>query len=96
MSTTNAVEVFSKLKAMMNTHSIEGDRPWDVVVDPTTASYIEQQVVAKGFNTADLALKNGFAGDFLGWKVHVSNNILHKTLMTATKNVVADDAVIVG
>ena len=58
LSTSNTVKSFSLLKAMMNKNSIEADRVWDVVIDPASASFIEQQVVANGFNTADLALRN--------------------------------------
>lgn len=96
MSKTNAVEVVSLVKAEMNANSIPGDKAWDLIIDPVTASYIEQQVVANGFNTADLALKNGYAGDFMGFKTFVSNNLLHTTISTATGNVSADDTYTVG
>lgn len=96
LSTSNTVKTFSLLKAMMNKGNIEGDKFWDVVIDPASASFIEQQVVASGFSTADLTLKNGYAGDFLGFKVFVSNNLLHETVLTATGNVSADDTVTVG
>jgi len=96
LSASNAVKTASLVKAMMNKASIEWDRPRDLVVDPASASFIEQQVVANGFNTADLTLKNGYAGDFLGFKVFVSNNLLHESVSTNTGNVSADDTYTIG
>jgi len=96
LTSSNTVKSFSLLKAMMNKNNIEGDKPWDVVMDPATASFIEQQVVANGFNTADLTLKNGYAGDFLGFNCFVSNNLLHETILTAAGTIVADNTITVA
>jgi len=96
VSKTNAVELASLVKAMMNTNSIEWDAAWDLVITPTVASYIEQQVVANGFNTADLTLKNGYAGDFMWFKTFVSNNLKHTVELTLTGNVSADDTFTYG
>lgn len=96
LSASNTVKTISLLKAMMNSKSIEWDKSWDLVIDPMSASYIEQQVVANWFNTADLTLKNGYAWDFLWFKVFVSNNLPNSTVSTSTWNVSADDTFSVG
>lgn len=96
VSASNVVKLASLVKAKMNTANIEWDAAWDLVIDPMTASYIEQSVVANGFNTADLALKNGYAGDFMWFKVFVSNNLKHTDVLTLTGNVSADDTFTYG
>lgn len=85
---SNVVQVFSKLKAKMHQNNIEDTQPWCVVVDPMTAANIEQSFVASGFSTADITLKNGYAGDFLGFKIYVSNNLPANKLLACQKGAI--------
>lgn len=96
VSASNATQVFSTLKALMQTQNIESYDPRCVVVTPLIASQIEQSVVTNGFNTADTALRNGYAGDFLGLKVYVSNNVLHSNVLTTSAIMVAAETVTIG
>ena len=51
----------------------EGD--FFAVIDSTTAEIIERTAADKGFQVADSTLKNGYAGDFLGFHIYISPNL---------------------
>lgn len=96
VAAANVIEVFSVAKALMHTQNIEAIDPWVAVVTPLIASKIEQSVATNGFSTADTTLKNGYAGDFMGLKVYVSNNVLHSNLLTLAGQPTANDTVTIG
>lgn len=67
------------------------------VVDPAGAAKIEKNMVANGFNAADLTLRNGFRGSFGGFDVYVSNNLKSTvTLKEATLPTAGDTFTIAG
>jgi len=72
LSTSNAQPTFGQVYAELAAGNVEQDRSWDLVVDPFTINTINQAFVANGFNTADMTLKNGFVGSWLGFSVFQS------------------------
>jgi hypothetical protein len=70
----NALKLIAALKRRMRIDDVMLDKTF-IVVDPTTAEQLELMFINKGFNTADATLRNGYAGDVLGVRVYVSNNL---------------------
>ena len=75
LTTSNVVQVFSDMRAKLG-KALTGKQAV-AVVPYKVASVIEQKAIASGFNVADAAFKNGYAGDFDGWKIYVSENLLN-------------------
>jgi hypothetical protein len=75
LTTTNVIEFFSTARAKLATANVEDNGDFVAVVTPTVASIIEQKATGVGFNLAESAFKNGYVGDFMGFKVYVSNNL---------------------
>lgn len=73
LTTTNVIEAFSKGRAKLG-KALRGKEAV-AVVSYDVASVIEQKMASSGFNVQDAALKNGYAGDFMGWKIYVSENL---------------------
>ena len=73
LSTSNVVQVFSDMRAKLG-KALSGKKAV-AVVPYKVASIIEQKAVASGFNVADAAFKNGYAGDFDGWQIYVFENL---------------------
>ncbi len=73
MTTSNVIEVFSVGRAKLG-KALKGKRAV-AVVTYNVASIIEQKMASAGFNVQDAALKNGYAGNFMGWEIYVSENL---------------------
>lgn len=73
LTTSNVIEAFSKGRAKLG-KALKGKEAI-AVVSYDVASIIEQKMASAGFNVQDAALKNGYAGDFMGWKIYVSENL---------------------
>lgn len=73
LATNNVIEVFSVARAKLG-KALKGKEAV-AVVSYAVASVIEQKAASAGFNIQDAALKNGYAGDFLGFKIYVSENL---------------------
>ena len=74
-TTANIIKVFSMARAALRTGNVKEMGDWIGVVSPDTAQLIEERALISGFNMADSILRNGYAGDFLGFKIYVSNNL---------------------
>lgn len=74
-TTTNIIEIFSAAKRKLIANNVKVNGDLFAVITPEVGSLIEQKMASGGFNVTDSALKNGYAGDFLGFKVYVSNNV---------------------
>ncbi len=74
-STTNIIEIFSRTRQTLREADVEEDEAWFMVVDPKRAELIERLSTTTGFQVSDSTLRNGYAGDFLGFRVYVSNNL---------------------
>lgn len=75
LTTTNVIEVFSTGRAKLLGVNVVENGDFVAVVSPAIASIIEQKATSTGFNISDAAFKNGYAGDFMGFKIYVSNNL---------------------
>ena len=95
LSTSNCLNAIMTAGAKLTANGCEMDKTWALVVSPKTASIIAQTVAQDWFSLADLALKNGYAGNFAGYKVYSSNNVSHARTISFS-SVVATDAITVG
>jgi hypothetical protein len=76
LTTTNVATMFARAKGKLR-KKLGGKKLGNVVavVDSDVAAIIEEKATTSGFNVADAAFKNGYAGDYMGVKVYVSENI---------------------
>lgn len=95
-TTGNALKTFATTRAIMASNSVERDRPWYAAISPEVILAIDLDTIANGFVKADNTIRNGYAGDFLGFKVYESNNLHHETLLSFSANAVADDTFRIG
>jgi hypothetical protein len=73
LTTTNVIEVFSVARAKLG-NALRGKRAV-AAVSYAVASIIEQKAMASGFSIQDAAFKNGYAGDFGGFQIYISENL---------------------
>jgi hypothetical protein len=77
LTTSNVATMFArakgKLRAKLGGKKLIGNVC--AVVDSDVAAIIEEKATTSGFNVADSAFKNGYAGDYMGVKIYVSENI---------------------
>ena len=71
----NPIDLFARIRTHLRQRNVTEAGDWVAVIDPTIAQMIEIVGANKGFNVADSTLRNGYAGDFLGFKVYLSNNL---------------------
>jgi len=74
-TSATVIHVFNAATKWLRTGNVEQDGSWVAVISPAIAGLIELAAIGNGFNIADSSLKNGYAGDFLGFKIYVSNNL---------------------
>lgn len=74
-SSANIISVFANARKILRNNNVEEAGDWCAVVTPTVASYIDIKTAQVGFNVADATLRNGYAGNFLGFDVYISNNL---------------------
>lgn len=73
--TANIINIFGGARKVLRQRNVDETGDWVAVVTPTVASYIEIKAANVGFNVADATLRNGYAGDFMGFQVYISNNL---------------------
>lgn len=73
--TANIIQLFAGARKVLRQRNVEETGDWVAVVTPTVASYIEVKAANVGFNVADATLRNGYAGDFMGFQVYITNNL---------------------
>ena len=96
LSTSNCLNAIMTAGAKLTANGCEMDKTWALVVSPKTASIIAQTVAQDWFSLADLALKNGYAGNFAGYKVYSSNNVFHKRTISFSTVVATDEITVAG
>lgn len=74
-ASTNIIDLFAGMRKTLRENNVEEMGDWAAVVSPRIASLIEIKAASSGFNTADSTLKNGYAGNFMGFQVYISNNL---------------------
>ena len=96
LSTSNCLNAIMTAGAKLTANGCEMDKTWALVVSPKSASVIAQTVAQDWFSLADLALKNGYAGNFAGYKVYSSNNVFHKRTISFSSVVATDEITVAG
>ena len=71
----NIINIFAGARKFLREQNVEENGDWCAVVTPKVASYIEVKTTNVGFNMADATLRNGYAGDFMGFQIYISNNL---------------------
>lgn len=77
LTTTNVATMFARAKGKLR-KKLGGKKMLGTViavVDSDVAAVIEEKATTSGFNVADAAFKNGYAGDYMGVKIYISENI---------------------
>ena len=73
--TANIIQLFAGARKVLRERNVEETGDWAAVVTPKIAADIEIKAANVGFNVADATLRNGYAGDFMGFQVYISNNL---------------------
>lgn len=73
--TANIIALFAGARKVLRARNVEETGDWCAVVTPKIAADIEIKAANVGFNVADSTLRNGYAGDFMGFQVYISNNL---------------------
>jgi hypothetical protein len=73
--TANIINLFAGARKVLRTNNVEETGDWCAIVTPKIAADIEIKAANVGFNVADATLRNGYAGDFMGFQVYISNNL---------------------
>lgn len=74
-TTANIISIFSKARQKLRTANVTEAGDWIAILSPAQAQLIESKATSVGYNVADATLRNGYAGDFMGFKIYVSNNV---------------------
>jgi hypothetical protein len=81
-TTANIIDIFSKARQKLReNHVTEGD--WIAVICADTMELIESKATGVGYNVADSTLRNGYAGEFMGFKLYLSENLPTSTVVSA-------------
>jgi len=83
----NIINIFSGARKVLRQKNVEELGDWAAVVSPGVASFIETKTATVGFNVADSTLRNGYAGDFMGFQVFISNNLPSGSVSTTAPQV---------
>jgi len=71
----NIINIFAGARKVLRDNNVEEMGDWCAVVTPKVAASIEVKAANVGYNVADATLRNGYAGDFMGFQVYISNNL---------------------
>ncbi len=80
----NVISTFTSARKQLRQANVEEDGDWVAVVTPAVAEQIEIKATSSGFNVADAAFRNGYAGNFVGFSIYISNNLPEKTVNDTT------------
>jgi len=69
------INIFSNARKVLRERNVEETGDWCAIITPKIAADIETKAATVGFNVADSTLRNGYAGDFMGFQVYISNNL---------------------
>jgi len=95
LSTSTALGGFGTVMAYLLNHT-GGLKSNFLVVDPFHADIIENTAIGNTFNVADKTFKNGYVGNFKGYKVYVSNNLTSEVVLTFSDVGVATDTLTIN
>ena len=69
------INIFANARKVLREANVEEMGDWCAILTPKVASFIETKAATVGYNVADATLRNGYAGDFMGFQVYISNNL---------------------
>ncbi len=69
------INLFANARKLLRQNNVEETGDWISIISPQIAAYIETKAASVGFNVADATLRNGYAGDFMGFQIYISNNL---------------------
>lgn len=78
-TTSNIIQIFTTSRKKLRDNNVTENGDFFAVISTSTAEILERKLTGVGFNVADSALRNGFAGNFMGFDVYVSNNLTNAT-----------------
>lgn len=71
----NIISVFAGAAAFLRAHNVEEVGDWCAVITPKVLAAVTVKAANVGFNVADSTLRNGYVGDFMDFRLYVSNNL---------------------
>ena len=71
----NIINIFANAKKVLLQKNVEQMGDWCSVITPMIGAAIDIKAASSGYNVADATLRNGYAGNFLGFEVYISNNL---------------------
>lgn len=71
----NIINIFGNARKVLRLNNVEEMGDWCAVISPKVAAAVEIKAATSGFNVADATLRNGYAGDFMGFETYISNNL---------------------
>lgn len=83
-SSANIINIFANARKQLRVNNVEDVGDWIAVISPTWAYYLETKSTGAGFNFADSTLRNGYVGEFMGFKIYISNNLPTSATPSAT------------
>ncbi len=69
------INLFANARRVLRERNVEELGDWISIVTPKIAAAIETKATSVGYNVADATLRNGYAGDFMGFQIYISNNL---------------------
>ncbi len=81
------IQTFGNLRKILRQANVEEMGDWCAVVTPLIAASIEIKAASSGFNVADATLRNGYAGNFMGFDIYISNNLPSGKCSTVAVNI---------
>ena len=69
------INLFANARRVLRERNVEELGDWISIVTPKIAAAIETKTTSVGYNVADATLRNGYAGDFMGFQIYISNNL---------------------
>lgn len=82
-TTANVISLFAGARRVLRAQNVSEGGDWISIISPKVANFLEFKSTSVGYNTADAMLRNGYAGEFMGFKVYISNNLPALTTVSA-------------
>lgn len=84
LTTSNVAKVFSLARKKLDEKNVPDAGDWFAVIPPSVAQVLAEAGVGQGFNFADSVVRNGFVGEYMGFRIYVSNNVASGTIGTGS------------
>lgn len=78
-TTANALSIFVNARKTLQEANVVEANDFVAVVQPSFAAIIAQLATSQGFNFADAALMNGYVGEYMGFRIYITNNLTTAT-----------------